>query len=124
MFSSTNGSAEFLLAADHEIYLATPADVADALGKCFGSAGLILTEQDVSVDFFALGTGLAGETFQKFTNYRVPLALVIGDFDAYGARFAELAHEHATHSAVRFVHTIDEAKAWLASLTTPAAASR
>jgi hypothetical protein len=116
MFSTAETSAGFLLAAEHGIFLATHADIADVLAKCLGAAGLILTEQDVCADFFVLGSGLAGETFQKFTNYQVPLALVISDFGRYGRRFAELAREHAAHRAIRFVHTLEEARAWLLSL--------
>lgn len=116
MFSTMDRPAEYLLAAEHDIFLGSHAAIADVLGRCFGSGGLILTERDVAPDFFVLSTGLAGELFQKFTNYRVPLAIVVSDFGRYGERFAELAREHAAHHAIRFVHVLDEAKGWLSSL--------
>jgi hypothetical protein len=122
MFSATAEPAEFLLAGEHAIFVGSCADVAGVLGACFDSGGLILTERDVSADFFVLASGLAGELFQKFTNYRVPLVVVVSDFGRYGERFAELAREHAAHNAIRFVHTVDEAKAWLSSLADGSAA--
>lgn len=107
---------QILAASDHAISIRSPGDVSDALGACFGARGLILTEGELSREFFELGTGLAGELFQKFVNYRIPLAIVIEDFSAHGLRFSELAREHATHGAVRFVRSTGEARAWLESL--------
>ncbi|WP_103128354.1 DUF4180 domain-containing protein [Deinococcus aerius] len=91
------------------------ADVPDVIGAAFGLDGLILTEADLSPEFFRLRSGLAGEAFQKFTNYRIRVALVLPDFAAHGERFAELAYEHRTHAWIRFVHTEEEAWAWLRS---------
>jgi hypothetical protein len=76
--------------------------------------GLLLDESQLGPDFFDLRTGLAGEVFQKFTNYRVRLALVVADPDAYCPRFAELAREHRAHNAVRIVGTEQLARQWLA----------
>jgi len=106
-------TSSIIIAAHRSIRIDARQDVSDALAASFGSAGLVLTEQDVSPDFFRLATGLAGELFQKFTNYRIPVALVIQDFASYGERFAELAGEHAHHPSVRFVHAMDEALDWL-----------
>ncbi|MDV6373833.1 DUF4180 domain-containing protein [Deinococcus arenicola] len=88
-------------------------DINDLIGASFDLDGLILTEADLSPQFFQLHSGLAGEAFQKFTNYRVHVAVVLSDFTAYGERFAELAHEHAAHHLIRFVHSEAEARAWL-----------
>ncbi|AZI41941.1 DUF4180 domain-containing protein [Deinococcus psychrotolerans] len=77
------------------------------------SDGLILSEAELGDEFFRLSSGLAGELFQKFVNYRLPVALVLPDFSAHGERFAELAYEHSRHSAVRFVTSQEEALEWL-----------
>lgn len=100
-------------ASELGVALRTLADVPDVVGAALGLDGLILTEADLSPEFFRLRSGLAGEAFQKFTNYRVRVALVLPDFAAHGERFAELAHEHAAHGQIRFVHTKEEAWAWL-----------
>lgn len=88
-------------------------DIPEALAACLGAAGLILTEADLAPAFFELRSGLAGELFQKFINYKVRVALVLPDPAAYGERFNELAYEHASHGMIRFVRSLAEAKAWL-----------
>jgi len=89
-------------------------DIENALGVGMAGGGLLLDESQLGPGFFDLRTGLAGEVFQKFTNYRVRLALVIADANSHGARFAELAYEHRTHNAVRCFTTEQLARQWLA----------
>jgi hypothetical protein len=104
-----------ILAADSDIFIDSFQTISDTVGKCYGADGLILTEQDVSPEFFNLRMGLAGELFQKFTNYQVKLALVLQNTDAYGERFSELVHEHKKHSVIRFFDSVDEARVWLSA---------
>lgn len=89
-------------------------DISSALSASVEAGGLILDEKDLSPDFFDLRTGLAGEVLQKFTNYRARLAIVVANAAAYGSRFSELAYEHRTHKAVRFVGSETLARQWLA----------
>lgn len=90
-------------------------DVSDAMGVCLGhgATGLLLTESDLGPSFFDLRSGLAGELLQKFVNYGIRLAIVIPDPALHGARFAELAAEHAVHGQVRFTRRREDALAWL-----------
>lgn len=104
-----------VIAGSVGIRIASAADVSDALGACFGSAGLILTEAELAPACFDLRTGLLGELMQKFVNYRVRLALVVPDPRRHGPRFVELAREHRTHALIRFVPSSDAAMEWLAS---------
>ena len=87
-------------------------DINELLGAVYGLDGLILSESDLGPEFFRLGSGVAGELFQKFANGRFPVAVVIADFSAHGERFAELAYEHSRHAGVRFVHSDEEASLW------------
>ena len=89
------------------------ADIAAALGAGMDGGGLLLDESQLGEQFFDLRSGLAGEVLQKFTNYRVRLAIVVADSTAYGSRFSELVREHRTHSAVRFFDTEQRARQWL-----------
>jgi hypothetical protein len=102
-----------LVAADSGISIRSLQDISDALGACLGAGGLILTEHDLSREFFDLRSGLAGEFFQKFINYQLRVAIVLPDPEAYGERFGELAYEHRSHSMIRFVPSIEGANAWL-----------
>ena len=90
-------------------------DVANALNATLGTPGLLLVEEELGPEFFDLRTGLAGELFQKFINYKQRIALVIARPEKYGERFAELAREHRTHNMIRFFSTVEEAGAWLES---------
>jgi hypothetical protein len=102
-----------VVATEAGIRIASVRDVSDALGACFGSAGLLLTEVDLDPAVFDLRTGILGELMQKFVNYRMRLALVVPDPARHGERFVELAREHRTHAVVRMLSTVAEARAWL-----------
>lgn len=90
-------------------------DVMDVIGAVFDADALILTADDVGAAFFDLRTGLAGELFQKATQYGVRLVLVLPDPALHGPRWPELAFEHRRHAAILIVASRAEADAWLAS---------
>jgi len=108
-----NQERRIIVASDAGIFVRSFSDISNAIGACLGSGGLILTESDLAKEFFDLRSGLAGELFQKFINYKVRVALVVPNPKVYGERFAELAHEHSTHNLIRVVRSLDEATAWL-----------
>jgi hypothetical protein len=103
---------KLVVASERGISIRSRDDISDAVGASLGR-GLILSEADLGPDFFDLRTGLAGELMQKFVNYRVRVAIIVPLPDDHGERFAELAHEHATHPTVRFVRSLDEAMQWM-----------
>ena len=102
-----------IVASDAGIAIRSSKDIPDAVGACLGRAGFILTDDDLSPEFFDLSSGLAGELFQKLVNYKVRTAMVLQSPEAYGERFAELAYEHRSHPLIRFFRSRDEADAWL-----------
>jgi hypothetical protein len=108
-----NDERRIVVASDPGISIRSSRDISDLLGSCIGAEGIILGENVLAREFFDLRSGLAGELFQKLTNYRLRAAIVVPDPDAYGERFAELAYEHRSHSLIRFVRSKDEAKVWL-----------
>ena|SRR5271165_4137808 len=105
---------KMLVASDAGISIGSMRDVANAVSSTFGSGGLILSEDDVSSEFFDLKTGLAGELFQKFENYKLCLAVIVPNPERYGDRFNELAREHQSHNRIRIVRSREEAMAWFA----------
>jgi hypothetical protein len=104
-----------LVASDSGISIRSLSDISDAIGACLGADGLILTENDLAPEFFDLRSGLAGEVFQKFINYKLRVAIILSDPNAYGERISELAYEHRSHSMIRFLRSQEDAKAWLNS---------
>jgi hypothetical protein len=110
---SMNEERRILIASDAGIAIRSSKDIPDAIAACFGATGLLLTERELAKEFFELRSGLAGELFQKCMNYRLRVAIVLPNPQAYGERFSELAYEHASHPMIRFVRSVEEAEIWL-----------
>jgi hypothetical protein len=108
-----NEERKILIASDSGIFIRSFRDISDAISACIEADGIIFTEDDLAQEFFDLRSGLAGELFQKCTNYNVRLAIVMPNPEAYGERFSELAYEHKSHKLIRFVRSKDEAETWL-----------
>ncbi|HEX5735730.1 MAG TPA: DUF4180 domain-containing protein [Blastocatellia bacterium] len=115
MDESMNEERGIIIASEAAISIRSFRDIPDAVAACLNAKGLILTEDDLAREFFDLRSGLAGELFQKFMNYKLRVAIVVPDPTAHGERFGELAYEHASHGMIRIVRSKDEAKVWLDS---------
>jgi hypothetical protein len=114
-----NGDSPHLLANGDSHASGAPSiraatDIAHALAAGMENGGLLLDEAQLGANFFDLRTGLAAEVLQRFTNYRVRLAIVVLDANVHGSRFRELVHEHRNHDAVRFFTAPQLARQWLA----------
>lgn len=91
-------------------------DALDLMGNVYyqGFDKIILHEQNLTPDFFDLKNKMAGEILQKFSNYRVRLAIV-GDFSAITSdSLKSFIHESNRGKHVNFVASLAEA---LGSLT-------
>lgn len=88
-------------------------DILDVVGAAMEHGYRILSDAELSPEFFDLGTGLMGELFQKFTNYHLQLAIVLEDTGRHGKSFSELVHEHERHASLRFFRTESEARDWI-----------
>ncbi len=98
------------IASDERIINST-ADGLDLLGNLYyqGFDGIILHENNITPDFFDLKNGIAGEILQKFSNYRVRLA-IIGDFKKYtGKSLNDLIYESNKGKQINFVSSKSEA---------------
>ena len=104
-----------IVAAERNLRVDSISDIQLLLEAAFSAdaEGLLLLEGDLDGAFFDLRSGIAGELFQKCTNYRLRLALVIPDPAAHGERFTELAREHARHKLIRFFALKSDALEWL-----------
>lgn len=76
---------------------------------------LILHERNITPTFFDLKTGIAGEVLQKFSNYRIRLAIV-GDFSKYTSKsLNNFIYESNNSKKINFMADIKEAKEVLLS---------
>jgi len=70
---------------------------------------IIVHEENITPDFFNLNTGIAGEILQKFSNYRVRLA-IIGDFTKYNSKsINDFIYESNKGRQIVFVTSVSEA---------------
>ncbi|MEA4985333.1 hypothetical protein SDC9_42900 [bioreactor metagenome] len=86
-------------------------DGLDLLGNLYyqGFDKIIIHEENITPDFFVLSTGIAGEILQKFSTYRVRLA-IIGDFSKYTSKsLRDFMYESNKGKHVCFVADIENA---------------
>jgi hypothetical protein len=70
---------------------------------------ITIHEKNITPDFFDLKTGIAGEILQKFSTYRVRLAIV-GDFSKYKSKsLQDFIYESNQGRHINFVASITEA---------------
>ena len=71
--------------------------------------GMNCQTRDLAPAFFDLKTGLAGDVLQKFSNYRMRLAIV-GDFSRFSSKsLGDFISESNQVRRITFVPTINEA---------------
>jgi len=76
-----------------------------------GCVGLIVPKECLPEDFFHLRTGFAGEVLQKFTNYKMKIA-VTGDFSGYESKsLRDFIYESNKGCQVFFKATVTEGMA-------------
>lgn len=86
-------------------------DGLDLLGNIYyqGFDKMIIHEKNLTPDFFELKNGLAGEVLQKFSNYRIRLAIV-GDFSNYsGKSIKDFIYESNNAGHINFVPSVTQA---------------
>lgn len=86
-------------------------DGLDLMGNIYyqGFDKVILYEKNITPEFFDLKTKIAGEILQKFSNYRVGLAIV-GDFSKYESKsMKDFIFESNKTKHINFVSTLEDA---------------
>lgn len=100
-----------------EVIIKTVEDGLDLLGNLYYQDfdKIILYQQNIIPDFFDLKNGIAGEILQKFSNYRVRLAIV-GDFDQYESKsIKDFIYESNKGKHINFLNSKAEALKILSS---------
>jgi hypothetical protein len=86
-------------------------DGVDLLGNLYyqGFDKIIIHEKNITPDFFVLSSGIAGEILQKFSTYRVRLA-IIGDFSKYTSKsLRDFIYESNKGKHICFVANTEDA---------------
>ena len=75
------------LLSDSGPLITTERDATDIVGEAFGEGAdlVVIPAARLAPEFFRLGSGFAGTVLQKFTNYRLRVAIV-GDISAEQGR--------------------------------------
>jgi hypothetical protein len=94
-----------------EIVIKDVEDAIDLLGNVYyqGFDNIIIHEKNLTAEFFNLGNGIAGEVLQKFSNYRIRLAIV-GDFSKFTKKsIKSFIFESNNARKINFVCSLAEA---------------
>lgn len=94
-----------------KIIVSSSDEALDLLGNMYyqGVEKIILHQKNISPEFFNLRNGMAGEILQKFSNYRMRLA-IIGDFSGLDSKsLKDFIFESNKNKHVNFVGSFDEA---------------
>jgi hypothetical protein len=86
-------------------------DALDLMGNMYyqGFDRIIIHEKDITADFFDLKNKMAGEILQKFSNYRIRLAIV-GDFSKFTSKsLGDFIYESNRGKQVHFAPSVGEA---------------
>jgi len=95
-----------------DIEIRNPQQALDLMMDCAyqGAESLIIHEHNLAPEFFDLKTGLAGKILQKFSNYRMRLAIV-GNFGKYpGKSLKDFIYESNKGGRIYFVDSAEHAR--------------
>jgi hypothetical protein len=92
-------------------FIAAPDDILDIMAdvRYNGCDSIIIHQNSLTVDFFDLSTKVAGDILQKFSNYRMKLA-IIGNFDVIESKsLRDFIGESNKRGFTFFVNSLNEA---------------
>ncbi len=95
----------------NEIIIHSSEDGTDLMGNlyCQGYYRIAIHKKNLTPNFFDLKNGIAGEVLQKFSNYRVRLA-IIGNFSEFTSKsLMDFIYESNNGNHINFVSSIEEA---------------
>lgn len=86
-YSQANNKRSIAELTDAYFIISRSQDILDLFGHLIAADcdRIMIHERNLHADFFNLKTGLAGEILQKFSNYKIKVA-IIGDFTKYKSK--------------------------------------
>jgi hypothetical protein len=99
---------------DESIIIKDSQDAIDLItSSTEGCERFIIYKRNLHAEFFNLGSGIAGDILQKFSNYRIRLA-IIGDFSGFKSKnLNDFFRESNRMRHILFLSNIEEALARL-----------
>jgi hypothetical protein len=101
---------------DGQVVIRETQDAVDLMAdaRYQGANSVILRKENLDPAFYELKTRLAGDILQKFSNYRMKLAIV-GDFSQFRSKsMKDFITESNRTGRIFFVHSAEEAMTLLA----------
>ncbi|WP_461039458.1 DUF4180 domain-containing protein [Spirosoma harenae] len=111
------GNVKIAEIISENVIMATVDDGLDLVGNVYYQDfdRIIIHEKAITNDFFDLKTGIAGEILQKFSTYRVRLAIV-GDFSRYQSKsLKDFIFESNKSRQINFCQSVADAVANLSA---------
>ena len=98
--------------------LGTYDDAVDLISLCMSNHvdHILIHDKVLSDDFFRLRTGVAGIFLQKFVNYSIIAAIILGEKSPRGAALLEMIGELNKGDQIRFFEDEKDAGIWLSTL--------
>jgi hypothetical protein len=109
--SHSVSNSQIAIVNSDKFIINTTDDGLDLLGNLYyqGFDSIVIFEQNITQDFFELKNGMAGEILQKFSTYRMRLAIV-GDFTKFESKsLQDFIYESNKRRQVIFVSSEAEA---------------
>ena len=104
-------NGERIAVTDRLAHIRAPQDMLDAMATAgyLDCRSMTVYAESLGEGFFDLRTGIAGELLQKFSNYRMRVA-IIGDFSKYeSGSLRDFIRESNKGKTVRFVDSLERA---------------
>ena len=106
-----NNGVEVAIVESNDIILRDVQSALDLMATVSYEVGcnrFIINKEAIIEDFFKLSTGIAGGILQKFSNYRVKLA-ICGDFSVYTSKaLKDFIYESNKGNNIYFISTQEE----------------
>ncbi len=106
-----SSSGEIAEITSCDFFISTVAQGSDMVGNLYfdGFSAVILYAGQIASEFFNLSTGMAGEILQKFSNYRMRLAIVGNFSELPSPSLHAFISESNKQGNILFVESLDEA---------------
>lgn len=110
-YLNTPGGRKTAEIANNSEQISKAEDILDIMAEVSynESDSMIIHSKNLTTDFFELKTGIAGEILQKFSNYRMRLAIV-GDFSQVKSKsLRDFIRESNRRGTICFVKSVNDA---------------